>query len=438
MKPGPLDMGYARPLEFTLSVVVKTKPSPLDFQFAADTLVSQWPVLNLRMNASKTKFLDPKDPGDLADVWKGKELPQNLGDILYLSSKADFSQLIDSEVLDKALNFGYGFGHAWKQRVFTIRTLFLKDSCIIGFRFLHPLCDANGAYEIIQAYCALLRGERITHTLHARPSLSLKSEVLEKCAEMIESHQVADLHRQSMHRTWSAGIGALGKQIGRNICYPSARRVSKSLLVTQGQMLRWMREAENQGAKVTEHDLLLAFIYKSSLHPPKPHNFGIAIDISQKLQSEANLYNPWYMMPLPDPMPSKEYSSPSMIRMAMDIRHTLEEGQQPQCIGEVVEQHRNTRKSPMIPKAYGSRAAQPRVASWKSLPLFDIDIQGENPLFVQGSVDYCGLLRETKNHLDDSLVTWKARDVDGSEGGYWIHGRLPESLWRRMADALNC
>jgi hypothetical protein len=51
MKPGPLDLGYARPLEFTLSVIVKTKPSPLDFQFAADTLVSQWPVLNLRMDA---------------------------------------------------------------------------------------------------------------------------------------------------------------------------------------------------------------------------------------------------------------------------------------------------------------------------------------------------------------------------------------------------
>lgn len=50
MKPGPLDMGYARPLEFTLSVVVRTSPSSLDFQFAADTLVSQWPVLNLRMN----------------------------------------------------------------------------------------------------------------------------------------------------------------------------------------------------------------------------------------------------------------------------------------------------------------------------------------------------------------------------------------------------
>jgi hypothetical protein len=50
MKPGPLDMGYARSLESTLSVVVRTNPSPLDFQFAADTLVSQWPVLNLRMD----------------------------------------------------------------------------------------------------------------------------------------------------------------------------------------------------------------------------------------------------------------------------------------------------------------------------------------------------------------------------------------------------
>lgn len=50
MKPGPLDMGLARPLEFSLSIIVKDNPSPLDFQFAADTLVSQWPVLNLRMN----------------------------------------------------------------------------------------------------------------------------------------------------------------------------------------------------------------------------------------------------------------------------------------------------------------------------------------------------------------------------------------------------
>ena len=81
---------------------------------------------------------------------------------------------------------------------------------------------------------------------------------------MIESHQVADLHRQSMHRNWSAGIGALGKQITRNICCPSARRVSKSLLVPQGQMLQWMKEAESQDAKVTEHDLLMAFIYKVS------------------------------------------------------------------------------------------------------------------------------------------------------------------------------
>ncbi|CAI7649321.1 unnamed protein product [Penicillium bialowiezense] len=438
MKPGPLDMGYARPLEFTLSVVVKTKPSPLDFQFAADTLVSQWPVLNLRMNALKTKFLDPKDPGDLADVWKGKELPQGLGDILHLSAKADYAQLIDSEILDKALDFGYGLRQSWQQRVFSVRTIFLNDSCIIGFKFLHPLCDANGAHEIIQAYCTLLRGERITHTLHARPSLSLKSEVLEKCAEMIESHQIADLHRYSMHRTWTAGFGALGKQIGRNICYPSTRRISKTLLVPQGQMSRWMKEAAKQKARVTEHDLLVALIYKSALHPPIQHSFGLAIDISQKLQSEANLYNPWYMMPIPDPMPTSEYSAPPLIRLATNIRHTINEGQQPECIGEVVEQHRNTRKHPMIPKTYGTRAAQPRVASWKNLPLFDLDIQGEKPLFVQGGVDYCGLLRETGAHLDDLLVTWKAREVDGYAGGYWIHGRLPESNWKCMADALNC
>lgn len=121
-----------------------------------------------------------------------------------------------------------------------------------------------GAHQIVQAYCSLLRGERITHTLHGRPPLSLKSEVLEKCAEKIESHQIADLHKYSMHRTWVASVGALGKQIVRNICYPSARRTGKTLFIPRGRIQSWLEEAEIVKAKVTEHDLLLAFIYQVS------------------------------------------------------------------------------------------------------------------------------------------------------------------------------
>lgn len=438
MKPGLLDMGYARPLEFTLSVVVKTNPSPLDFQFAADTLVSQWPVLNLRMDPLKTRFLDPKDPGDLAEVWEGRTLKQELSDILQFSLEPDSPQLIDSETLDKALDFGYGISHAWKQRVFSIRTVGLIDACIIGFKFLQPLCDANGAHQIVQAYCSLLRGERITHTLYDRPPLSLKSEVLEKCAEKVESHQIADLHKYSMRRTWVAGIGALGKQIARNICYPSARRIGKTLFIPRGRIQSWLEEAERIKAKVTEHDLLLAFIYQAALHPPTAHSFGLAIDISKQLQSEANLSNPWYMMPLPDPIPTSEYSSPSLVRLAIHIRRAVREGQQPECIGEIVDQHKSLKKSPMVPKSYGGRAAQPHIASWKSLSLYDLAIEGESPLFVQGSVDYCGLLRETKTRLDDLLVTWKAQRRDGEDGGYWVHGRLPEAVWRRMAEDLGC
>ena len=67
-----------------------------------------------------------------------------------------------------------------------------------------------------------------------------------------------------MHRTWAAGIGALGKQMWRKICYPSTRRVSKTMLVPRGQILRWLKEAEDQQVKVSEHDLLVAFIFKVS------------------------------------------------------------------------------------------------------------------------------------------------------------------------------
>ncbi|OQE39284.1 hypothetical protein PENCOP_c007G04000 [Penicillium coprophilum] len=437
MKPTPLDMGYARPLEFTLSVVVRTTPSPLDFQFAADTLLLQWPVLNLRMNPLKTKFLNPKDLCDLAEVWEGKTIKQKLSEILQISPEQECPQLIDSEALDQVLNFGYQFSHAWKQRVFSIRTVFLTDACIVGFKFLQPLCDTNGAFRIIQAYCTLLRGGSITHTLHDRPSLSLKSGVLEKCTEMVESHQIADLHKYSMRSTWAAGIGALLKQIGRDLCYPSARRISKSLLIPRGKIQSWLEEARSKHVKVTEYDLLLAYIYKASLHPPTPHSFGLVIDISKELQSETELTNSWYMMPVPDPMPTSEYTSPSLVRLGTYIRRAVDEAKQPNCIAEIVEQHKSLKKSPMVPRSYGRRAAQPRIASWKNLPLYDLDIQGETPLFVQGGVDYCGLLRETKTHLDDLLVTCKARGRNGEDGGYWVHGRLPEAIWTRMADNLN-
>ncbi|CAI7621244.1 unnamed protein product [Penicillium glandicola] len=301
-----------------------------------------------------------------------------------------------------------------------------------------------GAHQIVQAYCTLLRGESITHTLHARPSLSplsplsLKSEVLEKCAGKIGLYHIADMHKYSMRRTWVAVVRALGKQIGRNICYPSARRIGKTLLIPRAQIQSWLEEAESKKAKVTEHDLLLAFIYKACLDPPTAHSFGLVIDISKQLKSNANLYNSWYMMPLPDPMPTSEYSFPSLVRLAIHIRRAVDEGQQPECIAEIVDQHRALKKDPIVPKSYGSRSAQPRIAPWKSLPLYDLDIQGETPLFVQGSVEYCGLLRETKTRLDDLLVTWKDRGRDGKDGGYWVHGRLPKGVWRRMADELDC
>jgi hypothetical protein len=94
--------------------------------------------------------LDPKEPGDLTEVWEGKTLRQELSDIVAVSPEPDCPQLIDSAALDKALDFGYGMVHAWRQRVFSIRTVFLTDACIIGFRFLQPLCDANGKGRLIK------------------------------------------------------------------------------------------------------------------------------------------------------------------------------------------------------------------------------------------------------------------------------------------------
>ena len=208
--------------------------------------------------------------------------------------------------------------------------------------------------------------------------------------------------------------------------------ISCWLLYTRSVVLPVIQFTPNWRSSLRPHPA------QASLHPPTAHSFGLTIDISKQLQSEAELYNPWYMMPLPDPIPTSEYDIPSLVRLATYIQRAVHEGQQSECIAEIIAQHKSLNKRLVIPKSYGSRAAQPHIASWKNLPLYDLDIEGECPLFVQGSVDYCGLLRETKTQLDDFVVTWKGRGQDGNDGGYWIHGRLPEAVWTRMADDLNC
>jgi hypothetical protein len=40
------------------------------------------------------------------------------------------------------------------------------------------------------------------------------------------------------------------------------------MLVPRGQIQRWAKEAEMQDAKVTDHDLLVAFIYQVSIMLP--------------------------------------------------------------------------------------------------------------------------------------------------------------------------
>ncbi|KAJ5084731.1 hypothetical protein NUU61_009310 [Penicillium alfredii] len=439
MKPAALDLGRPRFLEFNLTVVVKSKPSPLDFQFAADTLASQWPALALRMNPLKNKFIEPKMPEDLSDIWQGRELDRNLGDIIDVPLQGDSPRIFDSEALQKSVHFAFGFVESIKQRVLTIRTVFLRDSCVIGFRFLHPLCDARGAHRIVQAYLTLLRGDRLTHTIHSRPSLMLKPEVLKKCVAMTTPREVATSHHEVSQRTWPGFLQGFGKQLVRNICHRSSRRVSKTLLVPADQMQRWIRDAEDKGIKVTEHDLLVAFIYQASLDPTIEQAFGLSLNIAAQLQPDAEFFNPWFTVPITDYInPTSHIGlTPSLLELAITIRRTLNEAREPECIAQIIDQHRSLNDMPTAPKLQGSRAAQTLVSSWSEIPLYDLDIQGENPLFVHGSVDYCGALGETGWKLDDQVVTWKAKSFGDSDGGYWIHANLPDAVWRRMVQNLG-
>lgn len=162
--------------------------------------------------------------------------------------------------------------------------------------------------------------------------------------------------------------------------------------------------------------------------------------IRRQLQNQTPMHNSCLVLPINiDCLHDSNQSNPAVLpKIAAEVRRTIHQGRQPECLSKLLQFHANPSTQPMIPRWIGRKACQVSVTSWTDLPFFDLDTRGTTPSFVFGELDLWGLLKMFGLSMDDIIITWKgqAAEEDG-HGGYWIRGRLNKAVWERMAEAIG-
>ncbi|RAH81602.1 hypothetical protein BO86DRAFT_399736 [Aspergillus japonicus CBS 114.51] len=473
MELSPLELSFSRQLEVHLTVALPIKLTPEECLAATRQLITEYPILGTRLNL-KAGFRSHTN--DRSRFVKGKHTPSKLGTIfrartvnLHLeefvpSNTAELCPIkaepepvfYDPKVLENLVQFKGG-RHDGRQAL-SIRTVHLRDACVIQFIVQHALSDAGGIHWIARTYCALLSGTHSRDTA-IRPEFQLKPDMIEAGRSVAADddtpdHPIAVRYSQGFQVSWARFLVAYLRQRFWAICPTSARRVRRMLFVPQSWIDGWMAQARSRGVQVTEHDLLMAFVYQSAFTPAakaKGAHTGLifTLNIQPHLASVPGaLTNPWINVPVSPIAPGTSSASDDLIDTAHHIRQTIQDARNPVCVAQIIDQHLPVRDTPAVPRGYGSRTPRVALTSWCHLPWYGLDVKGTTPLFVLGNTRLSRPLTKMGVRMDDGLTTCKARasartgnaDGVGDEGrqaGYWLQGRVNEGIWTRMMEKLN-
>lgn len=333
---------------------------------------------------------------------------------------------------------------------------------------------------IADSFFAFLSGREVQTVSPIRSILTFKSDIIDSWNALTVSgttHSVAEDHQHEIVAGWLPTIMSGARQILWSAYEASSprRQVNKSLFIPQCIIDHWVQGARREGIQVTEHDLLMGFIYEvcicyrqhhllfmltsgakatyQALSAP-PH-FTFLMNFHQQLQSPGPLGNTWFQIPIPalhksksspsTPFP-KDHSStllPMLLHHAQLIRDTIIKCRHPACFPEIHEQHRRLGTTPWRPRSFGTRSPHVMVSCWTKQQWYELDCTGGTPLFVDLSVYFYRLFQLLGVQGPDGFVgTIKCpggrnSTLMGEHEGYWLQGRLPEVTWATMVDMLT-
>ncbi|PYH44668.1 uncharacterized protein BP01DRAFT_423905 [Aspergillus saccharolyticus JOP 1030-1] len=429
MKLSPLEFSFSRQLEVFLTVVLPITLTVEECQAATEAMVGEYPILATRLDRTRSTFTKGR-----------REKAGRSGIFQATTADGDLEELVPSQVPSPAFYdpqllealFQSNLSKHDGQRALSIRTVHLRDACVLRFIVQHALADAGGVHWIAETYCAFLSGTHHHHHPTVRPDFLLKPEVIQAGAEMAADglHPIAARYSQGFRVSWASFLAAYLRQRFWALCPTSARRVRKMLFVPQSCIDDWMVQAQSQGVQVTEHDLLMAFVYQGA------HTGLIfTLNIQSHLASvKGALTNPWINVPV------EPVATTNLVQTAAHVRRTIQQAREPACVAQIIGQHVPVRNTPAVPKGYGSRTPRVALTSWSHLPWYDLEVKGTKPAWVVGDTQLSQLLTRMGVRMDDGLTTCQARSFAGDgrrRSGYWVQGRVSDGIWTRMMNGLT-
>lgn len=209
--------------------------------------------------------------------------------------------------------------------------------------------------QIAKAYCTLVDRKSIDPVSSVRPPLKMKSGYkleVEGKSKSSALHPISKLHAESSATGWVSSINSFLRQKTRVLMNSSFRRIPKTFFIPQKQINKWANAAQEHNLRVTEHDLILSFLYQHFANgEAQSPNLGISMNVQRQLQYDAGFGNPWILMPVPPyPEPGEAANSrDTLAGVALHIRHTINLARDPECISQIIGQHASLNGRPMIP-----------------------------------------------------------------------------------------
>lgn len=120
---------------------------------------------------------------------------------------------------------------------------------------------------IANSFFAFLSGREVQTVSPIRSILAFKSDIMDSWNALTASgttHSVAEDHQHEIVAGWLPTIMSGARQILWSAYEANSprRQVNKSLFIPQCIIDHWVQEARREGIQVTEHDLLMGFIYE--------------------------------------------------------------------------------------------------------------------------------------------------------------------------------
>ncbi|KAF9002295.1 hypothetical protein BDQ17DRAFT_1243465 [Cyathus striatus] len=453
-------------------VIGLVTPSVLDItklEKAHRDLVHLWPALGGTLIATTTPYSFTS--GSIVDFsarYIHRKLSNTQEVIQYTetsSSHPTFHHINDNS--DLVFHFDTK-NSSHRKALFVLRVTILTDATLLGFKFVHHLCDGESYYDVAKAYCNLLSGRPIPQLIPPPDITSLLSKSIEG-----EDNLPFNIRsNQYIHPKMDYTIGYLAhlKLLGLSILKVAVAKLmfgekdEHKMIHLPVDFVAQLRKScqddleeagirgelsEGEGVELTKNDVITAWLLKNTyaFQSSSDHALDVCFSFNYRPllphlpPNQLYLHNSVYGIRTPFPS-LRIFQSLPLWRIALEQRLTCIRNKQPSAVKSTLqffEENTQTIYSHIPPdRPLTILNHTPLMSHWTRFDYNSLDfsaarVEGESN---SGKVAYYqpGIQVMPMFAMALKPLTFVMKD---GQGGYWLRLNSFKSLWEGFRNSLE-